>query len=173
MKFTGDKIGHGYLPTYLLMAGHIGPSGWVCEIGVANGESLDMWQALFPHGRVVGVDINQHARWPEGTTRIVAEQDDPILRHILRPSGPFDLIVDDASHNNDRTAATLANLWPLVAPGGYYVIEDWNHAGMICGELAKQLPAMLDERTLGANEIESITYRHGMIILQKVGTRRA
>ena len=34
------------------------------------------------------------------------------------------LIIDDGSHKPRDQAATLKNLWPLLAPGGVYVIED-------------------------------------------------
>ena len=42
----------------------------------------------------------------------------------------FDVILDDGSHKVDEQLATLAALFPLVRPGGFYVIEDlgssWN-----------------------------------------------
>ena len=67
--------------------------------------------------------------WPEGTVRIVAEQDDPELQdprsaRTRRQAASASLIVDDASHIGHLTAATFASLWPLVAPGGDYVVED-------------------------------------------------
>ena len=43
------------------------------------------------------------------------------------PKG-IDLVVDDASHLYEQTKATFAMLFPLVRPGGNYVIEDWSWA---------------------------------------------
>jgi hypothetical protein len=41
-------------------------------------------------------------------------------------SGPLDLVIDDASHELERTRASFDTLFPLLRPGGLYVIEDWN-----------------------------------------------
>jgi predicted O-methyltransferase YrrM len=39
---------------------------------------------------------------------------------------PIDLVIDDASHLLDETRASFEVLYPLVRPGGAYVIEDWS-----------------------------------------------
>jgi predicted O-methyltransferase YrrM len=39
---------------------------------------------------------------------------------------PLDLVIDDASHRLDETRASFETLFPLLRPGGVYVIEDWN-----------------------------------------------
>jgi len=39
---------------------------------------------------------------------------------------PLDLVVDDASHGLDETRVSFETLFPLLRPGGVYVIEDWN-----------------------------------------------
>jgi hypothetical protein len=126
--FTTDKVApHGYLPDYLRLAADLGTHAVVCEVGVKAGDSLVLWQHLFPHGTWIGVDNDPNATWPDGTARIVAEQDDPHLRATVAAHAPggCDLIVDDASHLGPLTAVTYASLWPLVKPGGYYVVEDW------------------------------------------------
>lgn len=38
---------------------------------------------------------------------------------------PIDLVIDDASHFLDETRQSFNALFPLVRPGGAYVIEDW------------------------------------------------
>src|SRR6266498_1503908 len=83
MRFTTDKIEpHGYFPTYLKLASQIGTQGRICEVGI-SGSSLHMWQALFPNGIVVGVDNNRTLSWPDGTVKIVADQDDETLPRKL------------------------------------------------------------------------------------------
>lgn len=164
--FTSDKVGHGYLPTYLYLASLIGTTGQVCEVGVASGESLTMWQHLFPHGRVVGVDVNPGAIWPDGTDKVVANQADPNLPNLL-PAKQFDLIVDDASHNNALTDLTWQILWPLVVPGGWYVIEDWSHAGGLVRCFAGDLLDCFRERDPLTVNVEEITYRPGLIIMKR------
>jgi hypothetical protein len=40
-------------------------------------------------------------------------------------SGPLDLIIDDASHMYGLTKTSFETLFPLLRPGGLYIIEDW------------------------------------------------
>jgi hypothetical protein len=41
-----------------------------------------------------------------------------------RPYGPFDLIIDDASHLSGLTIASFKALYKHLKPGGLYVVED-------------------------------------------------
>lgn len=128
VTFDTDKdVPHGYMPHYRSLAAQLGPAATVCEVGVCRGGSLDLWQHLFPDGQVIGVDVDPGSRWPAGTTRIIAAQDDPRLRDLVAGQAPdgCGLIVDDASHVGRLSVATFTLLWPLVAPGGFYVVEDW------------------------------------------------
>lgn len=126
MMYDTDKESLGYVPDYLRIAADLGPAARVCEIGVLNGLSLYMWKDLFPKGLIAGVDFNPASHWPEGTIPIIMSQTSPVLPAALGVHAPaWDLIVDDGSHQGSITAETFDMLWPLVAPGGYYVIEDW------------------------------------------------
>jgi len=169
--FETDKIEpHGYFPEYLKIAADIGPSGKVCEIGAYYGESLRMWQALFPLGEVTGVDCNPDAVFPDGVIRVIKSQDDPSLVEL----GPFDLIVDDASHEGVLTDKTFSLMWRRVKPGGYYVIEDW-YTGLVNGSATQYDPEMLvtveslPHRLLSARnaECDSVTFRYGLAIAHK------
>ncbi len=193
-----DKINHGYLPAYQRIAGELGPAARVLEIGVLRGESLRLWQALFPQGRITGVDVSPHAVWPEGTIKVLADQDDPRLPE-LAGGGPFDLIVDDASHDMGgtvfgeftwtqmavplpagagSTARTFALLWPLVAPGGYYVIEDWwlslhptwGYPNTDGGRMLTAVSGLLRLLDSPDAECDVITYRYGLAIAHRKGS---
>ena len=121
-----DKDANGYIPAYLDIAAKLGPAARVCEIGVLSGDSLRLWQELYPQGLVAGVDSADYRSWPDGTIKIVCDQASDRLPELLSAHAPaWDLIVDDASHIGSLTGRTFDMLWPLVAPGGYYVIEDW------------------------------------------------
>lgn len=180
MTFNTDKIEpHGYFPSYLQIASQIGPHGTVLELGVENGESLRMWQALFPLGTVVGVDHSEHAIWPPGTKKIISAQDNPALPDAVRViTREIDLIVDDASHHGIATRNSFDLLWPMVRPGGFYVVEDWQVA--LCGDnrsgrgaeawgpsmlkTAEWFLRLLDSRDA---EVDTIVYRYGMVIIHK------
>ena len=175
VRFGSDKIQQGYLPSYLRIAAGIGTAGRACEVGVWQGDSLQMWQALFPGGIVCGVDIDERALWPREADQVIASQDDPELPARLAAISPagWDLIVDDASHQGELTAATFALLWPLVVPGGWYVIEDWfvgfgKHPlfpgdGSMLRTVESLLWLLEDPR----GETESVEFRYGMAILRK------
>lgn len=170
--FNTEKIApeYGYFQSYVKIAAELGPAARVCEIGVETGESLRMWQALFPAGDIAGVDISKDSVWPKGTHRIVAGQDDSRLPELV---GPRNLIVDDASHIGHLTRTTFDLLWQCISPGGYYVIEDWMVAidpkfqptfdSSMLG-MAQGLLLLLDSTSC---ECESVTYRYGMIIVKR------
>lgn len=174
MIYTTDKPEH-YLPTYQALAREIGPCD-VLEIGAAGGEGMAMFRDLFGPG-VVGVDADPgRAGLPQV---VIARQEDPALPAIV--PGPWGMIVDDASHDPALTYATLYHLWPTLASGGAYVIEDWNH---VEGENMFRLlqPALfgrvLRYRYQGnryvepmyfgeISDVDSVTVRHGLIIIRK------
>jgi cephalosporin hydroxylase len=172
VKFATDKWTHGYLPTYLRIAAELGPAARVCEIGVQHGHGLDMFQALFPVGLVAGVDANPGSRWPDGTVKVVASQDDPVLFARLTGYSPeWDLFVDDASHDGNLTVATLRLLWPLLRPGGIYVIEDWMvglpHIWPEYGDSMLLTAQGLLTLLTRDGDVEDITYRYGLAVLRK------
>lgn len=41
---------------------------------------------------------------------------------------PMDLVVDDASHFYHETRESFRTLFPLLRPGGLYIVEDWGWA---------------------------------------------
>jgi len=67
---------------------------------------------------VVGVDRNAVPDLPV----IVATAPDfgPVLRQLSGQQ--FDLIIDDGSHQHQQAA--VEQLWPLLRPGGVFVVED-------------------------------------------------
>jgi hypothetical protein len=171
--YDTDKVDQGYMPAYNTIADQLGGDARVCEVGVLGGGSLATWRDLFPKGTIAGVDTNPNAHWPAGTIKIVAGQDDPALPSMLAPHAEaWDLIVDDASHDGDLTAATFRLLWPLVSPGGFYVIEDWfvgfgDYHGMCKSPPMLDLVKSLLDRLHRNSDTESVSYRYGMAIIRK------
>lgn len=178
--FDTDKVWpHGYYGEYLRIAARLGPSARVCELGVSRGESLRLWQALFPLGHVTGVDANPDCTWPDGTTRIVADHSDRNLPAFLTASGPFDLIVDDGNHDGGNVRKSFRLLWPLLAPGGFYVVEDWMIALRPSERPGETWGGQQDDSMLEAvrsflpllrypdSECDQVTYRYGLAIVHK------
>lgn len=173
--YDTDKVDQGYMPAYNAIADQLSTAGRICEVGVLAGGSLATWKDLFPDGIIAGVDQDPEAHWPPGTIKIVAGQDDPGLPAMLaQHSQQWDMIVDDASHDGDLTAATFGLLWPMVSPGGFYVIEDWfvgfaDYHGTCRSPAMLTLAQSLLERLHRDTDTESVTYRYGMAIIRKKG----
>ncbi len=109
----------------------------ILEIGMFEGGSLVLFDKLYDPKRLVGVDIRRDPiepleRYRKNREHILPfyglSQDDPKLPNVLRKEFPngIDLIVDDASHLYEFTRATFHLCFPLLNPGGLYVIEDWS-----------------------------------------------
>jgi demethylmacrocin O-methyltransferase len=103
----------------------------VLEIGVGGytmgtgGSSLRMWRTYFPKARVYGIDIEpRDLREPRIETFCGSQADPAFLRGVVDRIGPPDLIIDDGSHRSEHVIASFEVLFPLLAPGGLYVIED-------------------------------------------------
>ncbi|WBH17017.1 class I SAM-dependent methyltransferase [Sphingomonas radiodurans] len=108
----------------------------VLEIGLYEGGSLVLWDKLFAPRCLVGVDRRRQpvaaleayrAERPHIRTYYGRGQDKPGTVMAARENFPtgVDLAIDDASHLYAETKATFAAIFPLVRPGGFYVIENW------------------------------------------------
>ncbi len=103
------------------------------EIGVGGGEnprrggnSLRMWRAYFPNGRIYGVDLYDKTPHDRGRIKTLrGSQADPhFLDALVREIGKIDVIIDDGSHINEHMIFTFQQLFPHLADGGTYVLED-------------------------------------------------
>lgn len=133
-KTDKASSGHNYTPIYesYCRGFRLAPFTML-ELGIGGynypergGESLRMWFNYFPSAKIVGVDC--YEKTGMANDRIFVEQgsqDDPaFLNHVNQKHGPFDLIVDDASHVNKLTIRSFEILFPLLKPGGLYIVED-------------------------------------------------
>jgi len=105
----------------------------VLEIGIGGfqdpnrgGESLRLWKRYFRRGLVYGMDIFPKNGLDEARlTTVLGDQSDAAgLAELAERHGPFDIVIDDGSHQNDHVLTTFSALFPYVRPGGFYVIED-------------------------------------------------
>jgi len=121
----------------------------ILEVGVLNGNSLLAWESYFPNAVVFGAEKDPELvrRFNNDPSRKTGERkklahafccDTTIPEHCEMIAGvQFSIIIDDGSHWKDDQAATLNNLWPMLAPGGIYIIEDVQHL-----EWAEELVAL-------------------------------
>lgn len=134
-RFGTDKWGsHFYTPHYERhFAGHRDRPVNLLEIGIGGygdpeqgGESLRMWKAYFPQGRIYGVDIADKSLQDEERIKTFRgdQTDECFLRQVVDQIGTLHIVVDDGSHVNGHVLRTFEILFPLLAPDGVYVIED-------------------------------------------------
>ncbi len=95
------------------------------EIGVQSGASLRMWKQYFPKAQIYGIDYYDVQPMEEERIKVIQGQqkDIKVLEEALL-HGPFDIIIDDGSHQNPDIMASFEYLFPRMKPGGIYVIED-------------------------------------------------
>jgi hypothetical protein len=103
------------------------------EIGIggyadpkAGGSSLRMWRAYLPHAHIYGIDLYDKTAHNERriTTFAGSQIDTAFLDSVVAKIGKIDLIVDDGSHINAHVIATFHHLFPYLADGGLYMVED-------------------------------------------------
>jgi hypothetical protein len=99
------------------------------EIGVLDGSSLRMWRDYFPRGNINGIDISPAAAQHEDKRNrirvfIGSQEDTAFLTKVIDETGRPDVVIDDGSHLAQHQINSLLALWPLVKPGGWYIVED-------------------------------------------------
>jgi SAM-dependent methyltransferase len=111
----------------------------VLEVGLWKGGSMAFWAEALRPACMVGVDLAPHSR-SAAFDRYIAERRDRLsvqwgvnqgnpeqLQALVAAafSGPLDVVIDDASHQYELTRTSFETLFPLLRPGGVYLIEDW------------------------------------------------
>lgn len=110
----------------------------IVELGIHKGGSVVLYDQVFQPQRFLAVDIAAQAppaladyarARPQLKLACATDQGDgAALDRACRDAfgdAPLDLVIDDASHLLGLTQASFQHLFPRLAPGGLYVIEDW------------------------------------------------
>ena len=81
---------------------------------------------LGPAAQIVGVDIDESARTGAGRHVVeIGDQEDPaFLSSVAERHGPFDIVIDDGGHTMRQQIRSVETLFPLLADGGVYIVED-------------------------------------------------
>lgn len=152
-EFGTDKVEAGYTSFYhTLFADYVNGDNKILEIGIGTvgtmkhvpgykpGASLFMWEAYFPNGQVFGLDID--ASVLISRDRIKSRQCNqlhiPSLEQAAEWAGDnFFLIIDDGLHTPEANLTAFSVLFPLLAPEGFYIIEDADRYEDICERLKR------------------------------------
>ena len=129
-KYGTDKAsnGHDYLRHYEFyferMREHVSR---IIEIGGLAGASLAMWTDYFPRAQIICIDVNPEVKRFQ-SDRVAIEignaGDRTFLKSIRSKYGTADIVIDDGSHRWDHQRIAFQVLFPMVAPDGFYIVED-------------------------------------------------
>ena len=112
----------------------------VLELGIWDGGSAAFWTEMLGLDRYAAIDLQDKgdshyfSQWQRerGDGRVsthwgISQSDGPELRRIIheRDLAPLDWVIDDCSHQYEPSKQSFEILFPLLRPGGWYVIEDW------------------------------------------------
>ncbi len=137
-KYGSDKeTEHGlFSKVYENLFGHLkGEEINFLELGLWGGGCLSMWDEFFGgSAKIVGLDVNEVPQGDEHNISVYQgnQVDEILLDRISNTHGPWDIIMDDASHSGHETLASMMILWKHLKENGIYVVEDifyaWPHA---------------------------------------------
>lgn len=147
-QYGTDKVQHGFLPIYARAFGDPAKLSAFLEVGVFRGSSLRMWRDYFINAQIYGLDgftgvmgngqvYCQGSCVDEATggtlgprVRLLqANQSDElamerVVRELKAQKLQLDVIIEDGSHLHRDQQLNLAQLFPLLRPGGMYSMED-------------------------------------------------
>ena len=160
-RYTTDKnTRHSYARFYEQVFPNPQDVKSVLEIGVYHGGSLLVWRDWFVNAAIHGMDNGSACEiWKPHVDRIHvhrADASDPkTLKAVADLFGPFDFIVDDASHKPFEQVAAYSVLSPYLANGGIYVIEDVQTI-QIAAEIQSTFGGHIEDRRHVKNQADDI-----------------
>lgn len=125
-RLSDKDTDHSYIAPYanLLEKYRNSPINFL-EIGIGFGSCLEMWTNYFhPDTKVYGLDNEDFQIFKNYGIIQYADSKSVEARDRLFNGIEFDVIVEDGEHTIDAQIATYEAYFPLVKPGGIYIIED-------------------------------------------------
>ena len=105
----------------------------VTEIGIANGQSLQVWHDYFAHAHIWGFDVVRDKvraakQLFSGAPRMHLFASSSTSARAMHNTGlamgSMDVVIDDGDHYAGSMDKTLQVVWPYLRAGGYYIVED-------------------------------------------------
>jgi hypothetical protein len=138
-----------FLNRYIGLSKTLRPKS-ILELGIFQGGGFVFFDSLFSPETIAAVELDRTPvaplmdwikKHPGRFAHFGSNQtDSQLLKRIVSDElgGALDLVIDDASHLYEATRLSFETLFPLLAPSGHYVIEDWAwaHAPLYQGDKA-------------------------------------
>jgi ubiquinone/menaquinone biosynthesis C-methylase UbiE len=152
---------HPYTPIYSLLLGpYRNKKIDFCEIGIAGGDSVKMWNEYFhKETRILAMDSSEgflkmldERRLQNVFTMHIDVSDSAYMdSQLAKLDINFDIVVDDSDHNMESQKKILKSFLPFLNPGGMLIIEDIDRANS-----AEKYMEYFGEEIL--NQFESVYY---------------
>jgi hypothetical protein len=152
-----------------------------------GGAGLKMWREYFTQAEIHCIELHQKIHIPANCEFHCMSQDDDRVATVCAGAH---IVIDDASHINPLTLKTFQLVWPVLAPGGIYVIEDiesswcpvdgWasgcdnplNHEAPTAANIGKHLVNDINAQyiphfTGKYTDVESVHFHKNLLIIKK------
>lgn len=160
----------------------------IVEIGMWDGGSIVFWNEILKPIKLVGIDIIENGgneyfhKYLQNTQNLnpywsTDQANDERLREIIKENfgqEPINIIFDDGSHLYSQTLASFNTLFPFLAIGGIYIIEDWawSHWKDYQNDLPEgaeptKLVQEIVQATANVGLIESVSIFEGFIVIKR------
>ena len=119
------------------------------ELGVYYGNGLITLREYLPESELIGIDVSLecYTQQINNCSLYQSSQTDVTrLNEILSKHNPLDLVIDDASHEIDKSIESFNIIFPYVSSNGIYIIED-----LQCGNIKHN-----------KNIVSDFTYNNGV-----------
>ena len=169
---------------------------YIVDLGIYKGGSIALNALLFLPLKLVGIEymkepvqplenfiVNRNLQQQVVNYYGVNQADSIRVKQIIDrefAGVQLDLVVDDASHQYAETRSSFETLFPMLRPGGIYIIEDWGWAHWTGDEWQKSkyfssespsLTNMLIEVSMlcasRPDLLESVHIEHSMIVIKR------
>jgi cephalosporin hydroxylase len=125
-RLSDKDTDHSYITPYMeLLEKYRNTPINFLEIGIGFGSCLEMWTNYFHQdSKIYGLDNQDFQIFKNYGIIQYADSKSIEARDSLFSGIEFDVIVEDGEHVIDTQIATYEAYFPLVKPGGIYIIED-------------------------------------------------
>jgi len=158
----------------------------MCEIGVLNCGSINMWSEYFQDVKIFGVDNDKNRKCEKAEIIYADQSKSEDLEKICDIIGKCDFIIDDGSHHPQHQYDTFIKLFSSSLKfGGVYIIEDiechyWKNDALASGYRVGENRATLNffeksydlineefSKVKNDLDIATVTYAQNCIIITK------
>ena len=168
-----DKVDLGYIHEFYdrILSPRKDSVSKLLEIGIFNGNSLELWRNYFSNAQIEGADVNQCKRII-GQDRITQQIGNAYTLEFLSrfEKESYDVIIDDGPHTFETMSFFLTHYLSLIKPGGVLILEDiinrdWTPKLLLLVDNTKYKVSTVDMRNKQQNPHLLARWQQGLDII--------